>query len=114
MTRKSIALLMLPLSLAACGKFGALEPPQNRALPPLAYGQNASEDKDTPVGQTAETLTAPSAQARPGRSVELLSRSERRGKDPFDLAPGSEPEADYDDGQKNPDAGADQVSEAPK
>lgn len=91
MTRKSIALLMLPLCLAGCGKYGALETAEGQALPPLAYGQKESENTNKAVGQSAEVLTAPSAQARPGRSDELLRRSERRDDDSFDLPPGAEP-----------------------
>ena len=113
MTRKIAALLMLPLCLSACGKYGALETPEGQALPPLAYGQNAEEEKDPAVGQTAEELTAPSAQARPGRSVELLSRSERRGKDPFDLAPGSEPETEDSDEQKDSEEASDPAAKPP-
>ena len=73
----------LAAALAACGKVGDLEPRTGQSLPPKAYGQTSE--------QTAETLSTPSVQARPGRSDELLRRSERREDDPFDLAPGAEP-----------------------
>ena len=78
-----VAALTLACALAACGKVGDLEPRTGQALPPKAYGQTA-----TP---TAEMLSTPSVQAQPGRSDELLRRSERREDDPFDLAPGEEP-----------------------
>ncbi len=68
------------LVLAGCGKFGPLEPRTGAKPAPLAYGQSEAEETDT--------FTAPSVQARPGRSDELLRRSERRSDDPFDLPPG--------------------------
>jgi hypothetical protein len=52
-------------------------------MPPKAYGQTTE--------QTAKILTTPSVQARPGRTDELLKRSERREDDPFDIPPGQEP-----------------------
>jgi predicted small lipoprotein YifL len=78
-----VAAALLASALAACGKVGDLEPRTGQSLPPKAYGQKA-----TP---SAESLSTPSVQARPGRSDELLRRSERREDDPFDLAPGEEP-----------------------
>ena len=78
-----IAAVWLAGLLAACGKVGDLEPRTGQSMPPKAYGQKANP--------TAEVLTTPSVQARPGRSDELLRRSERREDDPFDLAPGEEP-----------------------
>ncbi len=70
------------LVLAGCGKFGPLEPRAGATPAPLAYGQSAAVKTDT--------FTDPSVQARPGRSDELLRRSERRIDDPFDLPPGNE------------------------
>lgn len=67
-------------ALAACGKVGDLEPKAGQAMPAKAYGHN-----EIP---TAEELSTPSVQARPGRSDELMRRSERRRDDPFDLPPG--------------------------
>ena len=75
--------LALGCALAACGKVGDLEPRAGQDLPPKVYGQTS--------GQSAEALSTPSVQARPGRSDELLRRSERREDDPFDLAPGEDP-----------------------
>lgn len=77
------AAIILAGTLAACGKVGDLEPRTGQSMPPKAYGQKAIP--------TADSLTTPSVQARPGRSDELLRRSERREDDPFDLAPGEEP-----------------------
>lgn len=76
------AIFVLALSLAGCGKVGDLEPRTGASLP-KAYGQTTE--------QTAEALTTPSVQARPGRTDELLKRSERRVDDPFDVPPGEEP-----------------------
>ena len=82
MTRRIVFLMALS-TLCACGKVGDLEPRSAQAAPPKAYGQS-----ETP---TAQALTTASVQARPGRSDELLRRSERREADPFDLPPGADP-----------------------
>ena len=78
---------LVALAATACGKVGDLEPRPGNSLPPKAYGQTTE--------QTAAGLTTPSAQARPGRTDELLKRSERREDDPFDVAPGEEPKPLY-------------------
>ena len=84
MTLQRVLLVIgMALSATACGKVGDLEPRSGNALPPQAYGQTTT--------QSAGVLTTPSAQARPGRSDELLKRSERRADDPFDIAPGEQP-----------------------
>mgnify|MGYP003403280891 CR=1 FL=1 len=70
--------------LAACGKVGPLEPTPGQTPPAKAIGQ-----AEVPG---SETLMTPSVQARPGRSDELMRRSERRVNDPFDLPPGSDTE----------------------
>lgn len=80
---RTLLLIGLGLCLAACGKVGDLEPRTGNAMPPQAYGQKTE--------QTAEALSTPSVQARPGRTDELLKRSERREDDPFDVPPGEEP-----------------------
>lgn len=83
---KSLRVLLVvgsALAVTACGKVGDLEPRSGNALPPKAYGQTTE--------QTAKVLTTPSVQARPGRTDELLKRSERRENDPFDVPPGEEP-----------------------
>ena len=69
-------------ALNACGSVGDLTPPEGRTLPPAPYGA-----ADRP---TAAELIIPAEQTRPGRSDELLKRSERRENDPFDLPPGGE------------------------
>ena len=93
------AALVTLVMLGACGKYGELEPKTGSKAIPAAYGQEEAA--------AADELLAPSAQARPGRSVELLRRSERREDDPFDLPPGSAPKveasnADGGDGEEQP------------
>lgn len=75
---RSLSILLM-LSLAACGSRGRLDPPEGRSLPPAPYG--ASE---TP---TAADLMQSSTQQRPARSDELLTESEDRPNDAFDLPP---------------------------
>jgi predicted small lipoprotein YifL len=82
---KIIGLAALVL-LAACGKVGPLEPRAGAAAPAKSYGQTEVPD--------AGAFLEPSVQSRPGRSDELMRRSERRTNDPFDLPPGSEAEQD--------------------
>ena len=84
MNIRTVVLVLLALGIAGCGKVGDLQPRNGNSLPPKAYGQKSE--------QTAEALTTPSVQARPGRTDELLRRSERREEDPFDLPPGKEPQ----------------------
>ena len=84
MNTRNLVLVLLALGVAGCGKVGDLQPRSGNSLPPKAYGQKSE--------QTAEALTTPSVQARPGRTDELLRRSERREDDPFDLPPGKEPQ----------------------
>lgn len=83
MSKAKAALIISALALAGCGKVGDLEPRSGAGLPPKAYGQKEE--------QSAEALTRPSAQARPGRTDELRKRSERREDDQFDLPPGKTP-----------------------
>ncbi len=87
MTRSNIrtlcALSLVSLAIAGCGKVGELTPQTGKAMPSRAYGQSQE--------QTATALITPSVQSRPGRSDELLRRSQSRNDDPFDLPPGSAP-----------------------
>jgi hypothetical protein len=76
-------MVLFAIALGSCGKIGNLEPKAGSQPIPTAYGS------DKPAA--ADTLATPNAQARPGRSVELLRRSERREDDPFELPPGKEP-----------------------
>jgi predicted small lipoprotein YifL len=78
--KTKLAALALVVWLGACGKVGPLEPRAGSAAPAKAYGAEAVAD--------ADTLLTPAEQTRPGRSDELMRRSERRTDDPFDLPPG--------------------------
>lgn len=67
------------LALNACGSAADLKPEPGRALPVAPYGARA-----TP---TPNDLLTATPQQRPNRSTELLSRSEPRRSDEFDLPP---------------------------
>ena len=82
--RKAFTISLSVLALAGCGKMGDLEPKAGQAMPDKAYGQTEAPG--------AEELSKPLVQTRPGRSDELMRRSERRRDDPFDLPPGETPE----------------------
>ncbi|MBA2918998.1 hypothetical protein GON01_13930 [Sphingomonas sp. MAH-20] len=67
------------LVLAACGGKKELTPAAGESLPPKPAAEA------TPL--TPTQLMAPSVQARPQRSDELLKQSEERRDDRFDLPP---------------------------
>jgi hypothetical protein len=76
---KAVIGLALALLLAACGSMSGLKPAKGESLPVAPYGARA-----TP---SATELLTPSNQARPARSDELLTDSEQRRSDEFDLPP---------------------------
>ena len=76
---KRFAALAGLLLLAACGRSHGLQPAKGEALPPAPYGA-----EDAP---TANQLLRPSVQARPARSDDLLTNSQDRRSDQFDLPP---------------------------
>lgn len=76
---KAVIGLALALLLAACGSMSGLKPADGKSLPVAPYGARA-----TP---SATQLLTPSNQARPARSDELLTNSEERRSDEFDLPP---------------------------
>ncbi len=78
--------LLMALMLCACGKVGPLEPRTGSSAPAKAHGAQEVAD--------ADALLTPSVQTRPGRSDELMRRSERRTDDPFDLPPGGKKSKD--------------------
>ena len=78
--KNSAAILLLALTLTACGKKGELQRAPGMTPPPVAYGEKSSK--------TSDQLLEPSTQATPERSSEILTRSEVRGDDPFDIPPG--------------------------
>lgn len=67
------------LLLAGCGSARDLRPARGESLPVSPYGAAA-----TP---TPKDLLTPTAQQRPDRSDELLTRSDERRSDEFDLPP---------------------------
>jgi hypothetical protein len=73
--------MLAPLALlAGCGTPAKLKPLKGMGDVPVAQG---ADKRATPV-----QLMTPSTQARPDRQADLLSRSEERQDDPFDLPPG--------------------------
>lgn len=72
-------LLAACLALAACGQKQALKPPANAPLPP--------KPATAPSAPTSADLLKHQASERPGRSDELLTKSEPRKDDEFNLPP---------------------------
>lgn len=77
--KRLLPLLIGTLSLAGCGSATQLKPAAGNRLPVAPYGAT------TPP--TALTLLTPSSQERPQRSDELLTNSQARRSDEFDLPP---------------------------
>lgn len=77
--KRAVGMCVLLAMLAGCGAANGLKPGEGASLPPKPYGAVA-----TP---TPAQLITPSIQARPGRSDDLLVRSENRRSDEFDLPP---------------------------
>ena len=67
------------LALAACGKRDALRPADGHSLPPKPASAAAQPDVDS--------LMTPLVETRPGRSDDVLRRSEERPDDRFNLPP---------------------------
>jgi len=78
---RAALLVVLALSLTACGSRTKLQPPPGKELPVAPYGAEARPD--------ADRLLQPPTQAIPERSVEKRKRSEERQDDPFDFPPES-------------------------
>ena len=77
--RMRAALIAAVLLLAACGERHGLTPAPGRSLPPKPA---TAKSQPTP----AQLLT-PSTTIRPARSDELITKSEQRRDDRFDLPP---------------------------
>jgi hypothetical protein len=80
---RGLALGALALALASCGGRQPLKPVAGQKMPAVPVGAAAAP--------TAQQLMTPSTQARPERNVELLTQSQQRKDDPFDLPPESQP-----------------------
>ena len=77
-TRTILAAVAL-LALAACGKRDALRPAPGHSLPPKPASAAAQP--------TVDELLTPPVETRPGRSDDVLRRSEERPDDRFNLPP---------------------------
>ena len=77
--RRGLAVIGLAALLAACGVRAPLEPEPGRPLP--VRPETAARQP------TSEELLEPPPIARPARVDELLTRSEEREEDRFDLPP---------------------------
>ncbi|WP_420137892.1 hypothetical protein [Sphingomonas sp.] len=76
---KRILLLGSLLMLAACGNEQTLHPPEGASLPP--------KPATAPTPPTPADLLKQPPSERPMRSDELLTKSQPRAEDPFDLPP---------------------------
>lgn len=74
------SVLLLAFALTACGSAATLTPKPGQSLPVAPVGAR--------VRPTPAQLLRPSAQQRPQRSDELLTSSQARRSDEFDLPPG--------------------------
>lgn len=74
-----VPIFALCLTLAACGQKQTLKPPANEPLPP--------RPATAPTAPTAADLLKTQPSERPGRSDELLTKSQPRQDDPFDQPP---------------------------
>lgn len=73
------AILALPLALAACGDTAPLKPASGQSLPVKPALAKVTPD--------AEDLLRPTVMSAPERVDELVTRSEAREADRFDLPP---------------------------
>ncbi len=78
--RRALLMLALTAALAGCGTRQKLRPLPGMGKVPKAAEARAPE---TPI-----QLMTPKSQARPARSADLLTKSDERHADPFDLPPG--------------------------
>ena len=79
-----LTLAALALALASCGGRQPLKPVAGQKLPAVPVG--------AATAPTAQQLMTPTIQARPERNVELLTQSQERKQDPFDLPPERQPQ----------------------
>jgi predicted small lipoprotein YifL len=77
--RRRIAIVALAAALAACGVRGPLEPEPGQPLP--------VQPETAARAATTEELLTPPPIARPSRVDELITRSEEREEDRFELPP---------------------------
>jgi len=77
--KRLLALTGLALALSGCGAADGLVPEEGKTLPVAPYGAKTQP--------TAAQLLTPTTQQRPQRSDELLTKSDERRSDEFDLPP---------------------------
>jgi predicted small lipoprotein YifL len=77
--RRTLILCAATVALTGCGKREPLMPAAGASMPPKPAMASSAP--------TVDQLLTPSSQQRPGRSEELLQRSEERPDDRFDLPP---------------------------
>jgi predicted small lipoprotein YifL len=77
--RRIVIILLATMALAGCGKRQPLQPAAGKALP-MKPATSATQPNST-------QLLASPPQMRPGRSDELLTKSQTRADDHFDLPP---------------------------
>ena len=82
--RTLVGLAFTALALVSCGGRQPLKPVAGQELPAVPVGAATSP--------TAAQLMTPSTQARPQRNVELLTQSQERQADEFDLPPEKQPQ----------------------
>ncbi len=78
MTRIAITAVLL-LALAGCGQRAALKPPEGASLPP--------KPAMAATQPTSVELLTPRTEERPSRSDEVLTKSQERPDDRFNLPP---------------------------
>ncbi|WP_174286027.1 hypothetical protein [Sphingomonas bacterium] len=79
MTMRLLPLLIAAATLAGCGSASQLKPAAGKNLPVAPYGVSTRP--------TSLQLLTPTSQERPQRSDELLTNSQARRSDEFDLPP---------------------------
>jgi predicted small lipoprotein YifL len=82
MMRRILLSAVLPglaLGLAGCGQKGDLQRPKTAKAIPIPYGRA--------IPPSTTVMMKPPVQAVPGVSSELLTKSEPRPDDPFNLPP---------------------------
>ena len=81
LTRAIAITLTLSLAVSACGSRVTLKPQQGASLP--------IKPEEASAQLTVDEMITPSPQARPKRSDELITRSQERREDKFDIPPKS-------------------------
>jgi len=80
-TRAIAVILTVSLAVSACGGRVKLKPQQGMSLP--------VKPEEAATQLTVDEMLTPSPQARPKRSDELITRSQERREDKFDIPPKS-------------------------